>query len=256
MAPTACVPSSLAEASASPGARSSSSSDRAAAHGPGNHGQVRAAIVEQPDPSTSDADASTRLVLDSRCRDLRRRLTPIVWAVLEDVALDATRESGRFAAATSSRRVAQQLAIAPGTAARALRILRDLGWLSLDQRPDAAGRFGLAVYTIQPIPGLSVAPRASAPHAVAPGTAPTDTDTSHGAESCPYASGLEGFSSAVGVTEAGPEKLAGAVDGQESDGSANVQDAAPSVMSAARRRGRAGSQSGQEALPLRLESGR
>lgn len=105
----------------------------------------------------------TRLVLTAECRELRGQLSPTVWAVLEEVALDATGEDGALLAATSSRRVAEQLRMAPSTAASALRQLRRRRLLHLDQRSGTAGRFGLAVYTIAPIPGLTVEPPCAAP---------------------------------------------------------------------------------------------
>ncbi|MGI8810807.1 MAG: hypothetical protein ACR2KK_23795 [Acidimicrobiales bacterium] len=95
--------------------------------------------------------------------------------MLEEVALDTTEEDGVLVAATSSRRIAEQLGLAPSTAASALGQLRRRHLLRLEQRSGPAGRFGLAVYTLEAIPGLSVElPRAGLPHAVAPYAADED----------------------------------------------------------------------------------
>lgn len=89
-------------------------------------------------------------------RALKRELGPLAWAVLEDVAFDATDEAGRMVAATSSRRVAENLGVTPGTAARALRRLRSAGLVAYARLDGAAGRFGLGVYVLTPPPGVEV----------------------------------------------------------------------------------------------------
>jgi len=124
---------------------------------------------------------ATRLVLSAASRGLRRQLAPAVWAVLEEVALDTTDVDGVLVAATSSRRIADQLGLAPSTAATALRQLRKRSLLRLDQRSGPAGRFGLAVYTLGAIPGLIVElPCAGSPHTVEPHAA--DEDAAAGAD--------------------------------------------------------------------------
>ena len=125
--------------------------------------------VERPDPPT------TRVVLTSASRELRQQLSPTVWTVLEEVALDASGELDVLVAATSTRRVAAQLGLAPSTAANALLQLRRRNLLRLEQRGGEAGRFGLAVYTLASVPGLVIEPCADRPHTVPPGTANEDT---------------------------------------------------------------------------------
>ncbi len=127
-----------------------------------------AVAVERPDPPT------TRVVLTSASRELRRQLSPMVWAVLEEVALDASRELDVLVAATLSRRVAAQLGVAPSTVANALLQLRRRNLLCLQQRGGEAGRFGLAVYTLGSVPGLAVGPCTDRPHTVPPGTVDED----------------------------------------------------------------------------------
>jgi len=116
----------------------------------------------------------TRVVLTAESRKLRRQLSPTVWAVLEEVALDATHELDAIIAATSSRRVADELGIAPSTAAGALLQLRRRHLLRLEQRGGEGGRFGLAVYTLGSLPGLLVEPCTDRPHTVLPGRVDED----------------------------------------------------------------------------------
>ena len=76
---------------------------------------------------------------------------------LEDVALDAVVEDGRLVARTSARQVAEHLRVDPLAVARALKVLRNRGLVSLE--PDRAGigrRFGLWVYVLGPVSGLTV----------------------------------------------------------------------------------------------------
>lgn len=96
------------------------------------------------------------VVLSVELRPLRRRLRPLAWMVFEEVALDAVAEDGRLVARTSARRVAELLGVDPGTAAAALRLLRDQGLVGLEREKGPAGRFGLSVYVLRPIAGLCV----------------------------------------------------------------------------------------------------
>jgi DNA-binding transcriptional ArsR family regulator len=99
---------------------------------------------------------SVAVVLSTECRALRRDLRPLVWVILEEVALDAVIEGGRLMAHTSARQVAERLGVDPGTAATALRALRERGVVGLEREKGPAGRFGLSVYELRPIAGLSV----------------------------------------------------------------------------------------------------
>jgi len=113
-----------------------------------------------PVPAHLDAPA---ILLSDSSRALRGRLRPLVWVTLEEVALDATIEDGRVLAHTSARRVAERLRVDPGSAAGALGELRRRGFLDLDGRQ--ADRFGLSVYLLRPIAGLTVLPAGGpAPH--------------------------------------------------------------------------------------------
>ena len=95
--------------------------------------------------------------MSAASRPLRRQMRALTWVTLEDVALDAVAEDGQLVARTSARQVAERLRIDPAAAAGALRVLRDRGLVRLepDQRPGLARRFGLWVYMLGPIPGLT-----------------------------------------------------------------------------------------------------
>ena len=90
--------------------------------------------------------------------------------VLEELALDAVCENGRLIARTSARRLAEGLGIDPGSAAGALRALRQKGVLALERESGVSGRFGLAVYVLATIDGLIV---------VTPGTGMPDVAGPH-----------------------------------------------------------------------------
>src|SRR5262249_10863559 len=110
----------------------------------------------------------TVLLLDE-CRALRRALRPLVWMTLEEVALSALVEDGRLVARTSARQVAERVGVVPGTAATALRALRERGLVSSSREKGPAGRFGLSVYELGPVAGLLVIhPRTTEPLMVSP----------------------------------------------------------------------------------------
>ena len=102
--------------------------------------------------------AERGVVVWSHARDLLRVFRPQMWVVLQDLALDAEWRDGRLVASSSARLVAEHLHIDPGTAAAALRALRDRGVAELCQTSGAAGRFGLASYTLRLPPGLEIVP--------------------------------------------------------------------------------------------------
>jgi DNA-binding transcriptional ArsR family regulator len=101
-------------------------------------------------------DADLAVLLSGECRTLRRAMRPLVWVTLEEVALDAVVEDGRLVARTSARQVAEHLGVDPGTAASALRVLRERGLVALEREKGPGGRFGLSVYGLGPVAGLSV----------------------------------------------------------------------------------------------------
>ena len=124
------------------------------------------------------AEVERGVVVWSHDRDLLRTYRPQMWVVLQDLALDAEWRDGRLVASSSARLVAEHLHIDPGTAAAALRALRDRGIAELCQTSAAAGRFGLASYTLRLPPGLEIVP----PHLEEPHTKKPHADTPHAAQ--------------------------------------------------------------------------
>ena len=77
------------------------------------------------------------VVVWSHARDLLRTFRPQMWVVLQDLALNAEWHDDRLVASSSARLVAEHLHIDPGTAAAALRALRDRGVAELCQTSGA-----------------------------------------------------------------------------------------------------------------------
>jgi DNA-binding transcriptional ArsR family regulator len=112
------------------------------------------------------------VLLSVECRPLRRSLRPLVWVILEEVALDAVAEDGRLVARTSARQIAERLGIDPGTAASALAALRERDLVSSSREEGSDGRFGLSVYELHPVAGVSVVrPCPARPRVVPPSMA-------------------------------------------------------------------------------------
>ena len=119
-----------------------------------------------------DLSESVAVLMSAGCRPLRRALRPLVWVTLEEVALDAVVEDDRLVARTSARLVAERLGIDPSTAAKALQALRQQGLVSLEREKGPAGRFGLSVYALAPVTGLTVvSPCVADPHVTEPAVA-------------------------------------------------------------------------------------
>jgi DNA-binding transcriptional ArsR family regulator len=153
--------------------------------------------VRARDSDRDEPDPLSTVLLSAESRALRRRLHPLAWMALEEVALDAVAEEGRFVARTSARRVAELLQVDPGSAARALRVLREHGLVALEREKGSAGRFGLSVYVLGAVAGLTVLGRGAVeprpelpsldepdvgqPHAAAAGTKKPCTDGPYGA---------------------------------------------------------------------------
>jgi DNA-binding transcriptional ArsR family regulator len=108
--------------------------------------------------SDLDSLSDAAVVISAASRPLRRQLRPLVWVTLEEVALEAVTEGRRLVARTSARQVAERLGVDPGSAAGALRVLRRKGLLLLEREHGPSGRFGLSVYVLGPLAGLTVRP--------------------------------------------------------------------------------------------------
>lgn len=105
------------------------------------------------------------LVVWSHARALVRTFRPQSWVVLLDLVFDAEWVDDRWVAPSSARLIAEHLRIDPGTAATALRQLRDCGIAELAQASGSAGRFGLASYTLRLPSGIEVlSPCTDRPH--------------------------------------------------------------------------------------------
>jgi hypothetical protein len=131
------------------------------------------------------------LVVWSHARARVHTFRPQTWVVLQDLAFDAEWVDDRWVAASSARRVAEHLRIDPGTAAAALRQLRDCGVAELTQASGSAGRFGLASYALRLPSGIEVvSPCVDGPHAVTAHTVESDTAPHReGAQRSPHPSG-------------------------------------------------------------------
>src|SRR5215216_2150542 len=117
------------------------------------------------------SDGGHGVVVYARARGALRSLRPVVRVVLEDVALDAVWRDGRLVASTSARLVAEHVGVDAGTAASALRVLRERGFVELEQqRTGRGGRFGLAGYVVRLPAGieLKMASCGDRPHTAAP----------------------------------------------------------------------------------------
>lgn len=121
-----------------------------------------------PRPEGCSSVSGSYLLLDGRVVGSVESLRPMAWVVLEAVALDATVEKEGLIAHTSARQLAQLLGLDPGTAAAALRLLRQRGLLELRRTGGERGRFGLSAYVLGDIGAVGIRPCADPPGAVAP----------------------------------------------------------------------------------------
>jgi DNA-binding transcriptional MocR family regulator len=107
----------------------------------------------------------------------------VAWVILEEVTLQAVDEDGRLVAHTSARQLAHRLGVDPGTAGKALGALRRQGLLRLEREHGPAGRFGLSVYVLGEVAGLTVV----RPGPVAPWVAPPSPEKASPDDSDPAA---------------------------------------------------------------------
>ena len=92
-----------------------------------------------------------RLVIGPGAAGLRRRLGPVGWFVLEELA-GLAGASG--VAVTSVRALAATVSLDKDTVARALRRLQDEGVVTRVEQANGAGCFGPVGYRLVPVPGL------------------------------------------------------------------------------------------------------
>jgi DNA-binding transcriptional ArsR family regulator len=127
-------------------------------------------------PREDGRSGSPGVLLSADCRSLRRALRPVVWVVLEEIALNAVLEDDWLVARTSARQVAERLGMNPTTAAEALRVLARRGLVSLEREKGPGGRFGLSAYHLRPPAGIAVVrPGLAEPHAATSSMVQPDT---------------------------------------------------------------------------------
>lgn len=104
--------------------------------------------------------ASSRVLrLSTESRPLRRSLGPTAWAVLEEMALDATAdEAGAVIATTNVRALGEELGVVKDTVVRALNRLIVVGVVARRPQHQCAGRFGAVVYELRLPAGLTISP--------------------------------------------------------------------------------------------------
>jgi hypothetical protein len=85
-------------------------------------------------------------------RVVKRAVGLAAWAVLEDIALDATLDAqGRLVAETNVRRIADNLGLNKDTVTKYLRRLREYGFvLQEETRDDGSGRYETCRYVLDP----------------------------------------------------------------------------------------------------------
>ena len=104
---------------------------------------VRARDADRDEPELVSA-----VLLSAESRALRRRLRPLVgWPWKRSPLTPSPRRAGSWRG-PRPRRVAELLQVDPGSAARALRVLREHGLVVLEREKGPAGRFGLSVYVL------------------------------------------------------------------------------------------------------------
>ena len=88
------------------------------------------------------------IVVGAASSELRRALGPTSWAVLEEMLLRSHGTTDECVACVSVRSLAASLGLAKDTAARAIRRLRDCGFVTVAQRRTDAGIFDTGTYVI------------------------------------------------------------------------------------------------------------
>ena len=120
------------------------------------------------------------LVVGPRAAELRRRLGPTAWVVLEQLLTSSTGLADCCRACVSVRTLAAELAISKDTVTRALARLRSAGIVSVDQARSAAGTFAAGSYVVAVPDGIAFedADRPS----ITPSTRPARVSGRHGSQ--------------------------------------------------------------------------
>ena len=88
------------------------------------------------------------VVVGPAAHELRRYVGATSWVVLEEMMQAASGPAGRLVAEVSIRSLAASLGLAKDTVTRAVRRLRDVGVIEVEQRRSQRGVFQAGVYRI------------------------------------------------------------------------------------------------------------
>src|SRR4051812_22679542 len=113
------------------------------------------------------ADPAGAVVIDAASREMRRRLGPSTWMVLEELLLAATPAADLWQASVSVRVLAERTGLSKDTVARAVARLRRAGLVTLRQAR-TAGLFAAGVYELTIPNGITVNPAATVATRLAP----------------------------------------------------------------------------------------
>ena len=97
---------------------------------------------------TVSTEGRSFLVASHRAREMRRRLGPTAWVVLETLLARSTGPVERCEAVATTRTLANDLGLAKDTVARALVKLRRAGVVNARQTRAGAGMFATGFYVI------------------------------------------------------------------------------------------------------------
>jgi DNA-binding transcriptional MocR family regulator len=111
--------------------------------------------------------------LGPAAHDLRRRVGPVAWVVLEEVLQRSTGDGDDVVAQVSIRSLASSLGLAKDTVARAVGRLRDLGVIEAAQARSRSGVFEAGSYRLA-VPAVCLSPAGpSEPSALSPAARPS-----------------------------------------------------------------------------------
>jgi DNA-binding transcriptional ArsR family regulator len=88
------------------------------------------------------------IVLGPAAHELRRRIGPTAWVVLEEMLQRSSAGGGQVVAEVSIRSLGSSLGLAKDTVGRALRRLRELGAIEARQQRTSSGPFDAGSYRI------------------------------------------------------------------------------------------------------------